>query len=56
MMILLQNKDETNSACDAKNAQILNLSASEIILRPAWELYNYRGRFTEGEGRGRRGK
>jgi len=34
MMILLQNRDEKISACDAKNAQIWNFSAPEIVLRP----------------------
>ena len=34
MMILLQNRDDKNSACDAKNTQIWNFSAPEIVLRP----------------------
>jgi len=45
MMILLQNMDEKNSACDAKNAQIWNFSAPEIVLRPGpartrWGAYS----------------
>ena len=45
-MILLRNKCEKNSACDAKNAQIWNLSVPEIVCGCRLSLPGHAGELT----------